>query len=186
MLLYHASPTPDIARLEPRISNHDKPLIYFSQRRENTLVYLSNAIERYCKSIGFAPKERWHKWASYGFDKQGIFVLDEYYENAVEETYKGVAGYIYCVNANEGCKPFGGIPYAYISEDEMKVESCEFVSDAYEALLKAESEGLIRIRRYNELSQGTHEWIEKTIRNEYANAKDDYKLFLEAKFKDVL
>lgn len=186
MYLYHASPIPDIAYLEPRISNHGRPLIYFSQIRENTLVYLSNAIERYCTGIGYVPKEHWHKWASYGFDKQEILVLDEYYENATEETYRGAAGYIYRVNANESCKPFDGIPYAYTSEEKMKVENCEFVSDAYEALLKAESEGLIRIRRYNELPKRTHEWNEKTIQNEYVNAKDDYKLFLEAKFKAVL
>ena len=48
-MYYHASPIGTIKRLEPRVSNHGVPLVYFSKKRENVLVYLSNAIERYCK-----------------------------------------------------------------------------------------------------------------------------------------
>ena len=47
-MYYHASRTKDIKVLEPRVSNHKVPLIYFSSKRENVLVYLSNAIEKYC------------------------------------------------------------------------------------------------------------------------------------------
>lgn len=45
-MYYHASPIGTIKRLEPRVSNHGVPLVYFSKKRENVLVYLSNAIER--------------------------------------------------------------------------------------------------------------------------------------------
>ena len=48
-MYYHASPVGGIRQLEPRISNHGVPLIYFSRKRENVLVYLSNAIEKYCR-----------------------------------------------------------------------------------------------------------------------------------------
>ncbi len=44
-MFYHASPLGNIFRLEPRISNHGIPLIYFSRKRENVLVYLSNEIK---------------------------------------------------------------------------------------------------------------------------------------------
>lgn len=37
MSYYHASPIGGITRLKPNISNHGIPLIYFSQKRENTL-----------------------------------------------------------------------------------------------------------------------------------------------------
>ena len=53
-MLYHASRTPHIATLEPRRSNEDVPRIYFSDKRENTLVYLSNAVEKTCRERGFA------------------------------------------------------------------------------------------------------------------------------------
>ena len=46
MSFYHASSVKNINELEPRVSNHNIPLIYFSNKRENVLVYLSNAIEK--------------------------------------------------------------------------------------------------------------------------------------------
>ena len=52
-MFYHVSKTADIKVLEPRISNHNLPLVYFSTKRENVLVYLSNAIEKYCKETGY-------------------------------------------------------------------------------------------------------------------------------------
>ena len=45
------------------------------------LVYLSNAIEKYCKESGFVHSGKWHKWASYGFDSDGILVMDEFFWN---------------------------------------------------------------------------------------------------------
>lgn len=51
---YHASPIANIEILEPRISNHNVPLVYFSAKRENVLVYLSNAVEKYCEETGFS------------------------------------------------------------------------------------------------------------------------------------
>ena len=53
-MYYHASQVQGITTLEPRISNHGIPLVYFSRKRENVLVYLSNAIEKYCRETGFA------------------------------------------------------------------------------------------------------------------------------------
>ena len=52
-MYYHASPVEGIKQLEPRVSDHHIPLVYFSTKRENTLVYLSNAIQKYCKETGF-------------------------------------------------------------------------------------------------------------------------------------
>lgn len=52
-MYYHASPVKNIEILKPRISNHNIPLIYFSDKRENVLVYLSNAVEKFCKEQNF-------------------------------------------------------------------------------------------------------------------------------------
>ena len=71
-MYYHSSPTAGIEWLEPRVSNHGVPLIYFSKKRENVLVYLSNAVEKYCKDTGFKYEGQWHKWGPYGFNKDGI------------------------------------------------------------------------------------------------------------------
>ena len=48
-MYFHASQVKGIKVLEPRISNHNIPLVYLSAKRENTLVYLSNAVEKFCK-----------------------------------------------------------------------------------------------------------------------------------------
>ena len=78
-MYYHASQTADIKALEPRVSNHNRPLIYMSTKRENALVYLRNAIEKCCREHGFAHEGKWHKWGPYGFTKEGLLSLEEYY-----------------------------------------------------------------------------------------------------------
>ena len=103
MLLYHASPVGGLKMLTPRVSNHGRALVYLSERRENVLVYLSNAVEKYCRETGFAHAGRWEKWGPYGFDPDGVQRLEEYYPNALEETYAGVSGYLYA--AEHFCAP---------------------------------------------------------------------------------
>ena len=75
-MLYHASPVGSLTVLTPHASNHGKSLVYFSQKRENVLVYLSNAVEKYCRDTGFVHTGRWEKWGPYGFDADGV-LLDE-------------------------------------------------------------------------------------------------------------
>ena len=50
-MYYHASSVKGITRLTPQSSNHGIPLVYFSTKRENVLVYLSNS----SKSIAWKP-----------------------------------------------------------------------------------------------------------------------------------
>lgn len=183
-MLYHASQTPGIQMLEPRISNDNVPRIYFSEKRENTLVYLSNAVEKTCREDGFAHAGKWQKWASYGFCKDGRLHFEEYYENALEDTYRGVSGYIYGVERSDRMKPLPNIPNASYAETPVPVVSCEFVPDALEALLEAERVGKIVITRYAELSDRMKDWIKSTTLDEYREAENapDYRYFLKKKF----
>ena len=61
-MYYHASQIKGITKPEPWVSNHGIPLIYFSKKRKNVLVYLSNAVEKYCRDTGFAYDGQWKKW----------------------------------------------------------------------------------------------------------------------------
>ena len=187
-MYYHASSIGNIKQLEPRISNHDVPLIYFSKKRENVHVYLSNAVEKYCKETGFEYSGRWHKWASYGFDKNGIQRLEEYYPNALEKTYKGVSGYIYSVKSIEEASFDISIPDAATTNKSVEIDNVEFVPDAFETIIKAEKEGLITILRYEEMSPKMKEWNIKTIKEEYEKAIDhpEYRHFLKGNFKEII
>ena len=187
-MYYHASSIKDLSTLEPHISNHDIPLIYLSKKRENVLVYLSNAIQKYCIEQGFKHSGIWQKWASYGFGKDGIQRIEEYYPNALIDTYKGVSGYIYFAEMVEDSGFQTQIPDAVTSEKPIVVNGCEYIEDAYEAILDAEKQGLVRILRYHALSEKMMNWIKETIPKEYEQASEhpDYRFFLEAKFGDLL
>lgn len=187
-MLFHASPIQGLTELTPHISNHGKPLIYFSQKRENVLVYLSNAVEKCCRESGFIHNGSYYKWASYGFNSQGLLVLDEYWFNATAETYKGAEGYIYSVEENGSFLDFEGIPFAKISEKPVKILSCEYIPDAYDALLQAKEEGKIILTKYEDNSPKKLEWIKKVTLEEYQSEDygDEYKFFLERKFSDII
>ena len=187
-MYYHASQIKGITKLEPRISNHGIPLIYFSKKRENVLVYLSNAVEKYCRDTGFAYDGQWEKWGPYGFDKDGRQRLEEYYPNALINTYKGVSGYIYSAGTIEESDFALQIPDAATSSAPTEVAGVEFIPDAYEAILQAERDGLITILRYEEMSDKMREWNERTIKEEYENAVDhpEYRHFLKCNFPDVI
>ena len=187
-MYYHASSVGGITQLEPRISNHGIPLIYFSRKRENVLVYLSNAVEKYCKETGFAHEGRWQKWGPYGFSKDGRQCLQEYYPDALEKTYKGVSGYIYSAESIADSGFEVKIPDAATSSQPVPVTGAEFVPDAYEAILRAEREGLIVIQRYEEMPEKMREWNERTIREEYTEAADhpEYRHFIRGCFPEIV
>ena len=182
-MYYHASPTADIRVLEPRRSNHDIPLVYFSKKRENVLVYLSNAIEKYCRDTGYIHWGKWTKWGPYGF-RDGIQQLQEYYPNALLETYGGVSGYIYHADSIQETAQDIEIPDAAVSSIPVPVDGVEFVPDAYEAILDAERRGLLLVTRYENLSANMLGWIRKTVQEQYDSAKDqpEYRYFLKNKF----
>lgn len=187
-MFYHASPVKGITRLEPRISNHGIPLVFFSTKRENVLVYLSNAIEKYCRETGFSFDGKWQKWGPYGFSKDGRQRLEEYYPDALISTYKGVSGYIYSAEEITDSGFAVQIPDAAASSVPVRVSGAEYVADAYEAILQAEREGLITVLRYGEMSPAMREWNERTIKEEYDHAAEhpEYRHFLKGKFPGLI
>ena len=184
-MLYHASPTGGLTVLTPHVSNHGHPLVYFSKKRENVLVYLSNAVEKYCRDTGFVHTGRWEKWGPYGFDLDGVQRLEEYYPGALEETYAGVSGYIYIAEKVTRRGHPIPIPGTVTSRGAVPVAGCEFIPDAWAAIRQAESEGLLVLRRYDEMTEEELDWMRRTVREEYLQAADhpEYRHFLQAKFR---
>lgn len=83
-MYFHASQIQGIEILKPHLSEHGMPLVYFSTRRENVLVYLSNAVEKYCRETGFDYNGTYKKWGPYGFDADGRQQIEEYYPDAYD------------------------------------------------------------------------------------------------------
>lgn len=187
-MYYHASSIGGIKVLQPHATDGDIPLIYFSTKRENVLVYLSNAIEKFCKENGFEHHGEWTKWGPYGFDENGILILQEYYPNALIETYDNVSSYIYSAKELEKCDGHTKIPFAETTDKPVEVFECEYVENAYREILSATDKGLIKLLRYDELSPSMHNWLKNTIRKQYQSATDspDYRFFLKHKFADIL
>ena len=183
---YHASPIEGLTQLEPRISNHGVPLVYLSKKRENVLVYLSNAVEKFCSDTGFSYAGQWHKWGPYGFDEDGCIRLEEYYPDALESTYRGVSGYIYSVDNIFDSGYELNIPDAATSSVAVSVSGVEYVPDAYEEILKAEKDGLIHITRFEEMTENKKNWLKRIIAEEYDQAEDhpEYRYFLRNKFPE--
>ncbi len=125
------------------------------------MVYLSNAIEKYCHEIGYKHSGVYKKWGSYGFTRDGILQLDEYYPNATVETYKGVSGFCLLTDKISRCEKLAEIPYTVISENPVSVDHCEFIPDAYEALLEAAEQGKIILTKYENNSREKLNWIKK-------------------------
>ena len=183
-MFYHASPVKDLKVLEPRISDHGVPLIYFSKKRENVLVYLSNAVEKYCRENGFFYDGPWKKWGPYGFDPDGILRIEEYYPGMLEETYQGVSGYIYEVaEVPQNDYPLN-IPDAVADSQAVRVDAAEYVPDAWEAILAAEKQGLIRILRYKDFSDQEIDTIEILLQKLYRRYGIDDGTDLSAKQAD--
>lgn len=183
-MFYHASPVGGLQVLEPHVSNHGKPLVYLSRKRENVLVYLSNAVEKTCRETGFAWDGPWQKWASYGFTPEGLLCLEEYYPNATEDTYRGVAGYVYSMAEAPGAADQPDIPGAAITPFPVRPDHCEYIPDAYEAIMAAVNAGQMVLRHYEDNPPQTLAWIERVTRAEYEEAAPDYRHFLEAKFSE--
>ena len=181
-MYFHASQTADIEYLEPRISNHGIPLLYFSAKRENTLVYLSNAIEKYCRETGYLHHGKWTKWGSYGFTKEGILRLEEYWPSATIDTYKGVSGYIYSAAQTDDMEAMPEIPFCYVAKTTAKVEYAEYIPDAYDSLMEAVEKGEIILQKYEDLSEASLQWIHQTMIKEYETASEEYQYFLRNHF----
>ncbi|MCD7774932.1 MAG: hypothetical protein LUH40_05065 [Clostridiales bacterium] len=137
--------------------------------------------------MNFPYDGKWHKWAPYGFDKDGHQRITEYYPNALESTYKDVSGYIYSAEEIVDSHFPLQIPDAVACNKPVKVSGTEFIPDAYKAILQAERENLISITRYCELSDKSRNWLKETIKREYETASDcpDYRFFLRSVFPDI-
>ena len=147
MTLYHGSPTGNLTQLKPFLSEHGKEYVYFSS---NPLVALLYAVKPVPKPFSFYP---------YGFDRNGIVVYSEYFENAFEIFYKGKAGYLYeCDNIPKAEQPTQ-ISCAFTCDFTVKPDRVRRVDDLYEYFKEKEREGLFKIRPCKDISEKEMQFV---------------------------
>lgn len=153
MTFYHGSPISDLAELEPALSEHGKPYIYFAA---NPLVALLYAVKPVPKPFSFYP---------YGFDSKGTVVYSEYFENAFEKLYKGKVGYLYeCDTVNNVEQPTQ-IHCAYTCTDPVKIDRVTKISDLYEYYIEQEKFGSFKRKRFRDISEKEMAFVLEDMKN---------------------
>ena len=135
MPYYHASPTGGLRVLRPSVSKNfgQQARVCMTTLRPMALLFLARNYEY-----------------PYGFDPDGVLCYDEYFPGALEELYGGRPGWLYTCAGGRYRET--GVPNEWVSTFAVEVVSAEFIPDALQALRRAQREGALRIRRYEELT----------------------------------
>ena len=154
MTLYHGSPIGGLNELQPFLSEHGKPYIYFAS---NPLVALLYAVKPVPKPFTFYP---------YGFDENDNIIYSEYYENAFYDLYKGKAGYLYeCDNLKNIDTPTQ-INCAYTSTEPIRVDRVTMIPDLYIFYKEQEEKGLFRIKAKRDISDKEMNFVFDELRKD--------------------
>lgn len=157
MTLFHGSPTGGLTELQPFLSEHGKPYLYFAT---NPLVALLYAAKPVPKPFSFYP---------YGFDKDGTVVYSEYFENAFYELYHGRAGYLYERDHVSGLENPTQINCAYTTTEPVKIDRVTKIDDLYEYFMEQARQGLFRVKRRDEISDKEMNFVLDEFRKDMEN-----------------
>ncbi len=161
MTYYHGSPIGNLKELVPSLSEHGKPYIYFST---NPLVALLYSVKPVPKPFCFYP---------YGFNKDGILVYSEYFENAFYELYNRKAGYLYEAKNLKDIQNPTNINSAVVCENPVKVNNVTRISNLYEYYLEQEKLGRFFIKKNSDISPKEMNFV----LSEFKKDIEKYKLF---------
>ncbi|MDR2687265.1 MAG: hypothetical protein LBB75_05890, partial [Oscillospiraceae bacterium] len=162
MTAYHGTAKTGLNELVPFAgphSNLDYACVYLSRMKELAALYIWN---------------KPYKWLNFHFAEDGRVVYTESFPGALEEFYAGLAGSIYtCEGAFEYDKN-ARIQAAVISRAPVAVTEEDPVPDALGRILGYERQGLLEIRRYENLTEEElsreRRMIGSAIKRERANA----------------
>lgn len=186
-MYYHGSKSKDIKILHPYLSLHDEKYVYLTSNKAVALIYTANAIEVFYTKNNLVNSEKFQAWYSYSFDND-IPVLEEYYPNAIFETYNNQTGYIYeCESPNTFDNPTN-IKCAIVTKDNVKTTKEIHVQNIYEEILKMEQLGLLKIRKFEDMPKNYLNRIYSLIQEDIVkydlinNPSHNYCVFLKSKF----
>ena len=138
---YHGSSVSGINKLEARSILHNT---------EEKVVYLTDSIPYAIYYIWDAEHNGVNGKHVTGWVKNGIAYYEEQFPDQLKTFYKGVSGYLYCIEDNINVKPMENRDNLYYSTNDVLVTEVVQIVDVYEELLKYEAEGKFVVLRYNE------------------------------------
>lgn len=138
---YHGSSVSGINKLEARSILHNT---------EEKVVYLTDSIPYAIYYIWDTEHNGVNRKHVTGWVKNGIAYYEEQFPDQLKTFYKGVSGYLYCIEDNLNVKPMENRDNLYYSTNDVLVTEVVQIVDVYEELLKYEAEGKFVVLRYNE------------------------------------
>ncbi len=171
MIYFHGSPIGNLKTLLPNVSNHKDAFVYFSSKRSVALLY--------------TVRKNWYPYGFAGVNR--IVEYTEYYPNALGDIYAGKTGFIYEYDGEGIIENPTNIYCAYVSRLPVSPTNEEAIEDVFQEIMKLEKQGLIIIKRYEDLSEKEHIGKSRMILKEIADEnliekKNDYALFIRDKF----
>lgn len=151
MILYHGSNIPNIEKLRPKEAENEKSYVYLTHSKVLATIYAHN------------PLTRPNGFFSYWWSKDGKLYYDEYFENQLEVIYSGQKGYVYKCEGEY--TQMERMPWVYLSEQDVPVVKYTEIPNIYEQLLQYERDGLLTVRRWNEVPQKQRDVWESVVRN---------------------
>lgn len=187
MKFYHASDVANLKKLTPQQSNYiQNPTLFFSSKIENVLIYLANPVKRFYEEKYGKSNQIFQKFATYGFNKDKLLFIDEYYPNALKENFENISGYIYEIEAEPNSLVENKIPFVYSTNQPQKVIKSTYIPNALNLILDFEKKGLIKINRYETLSEKKMQIIKQQVEDCFEKTNDKiFKEFLIEKFPNI-
>ncbi|MFK5883669.1 MAG: hypothetical protein QM489_04935 [Candidatus Izemoplasma sp.] len=186
-MYYHGSKTPGIKSIKPNQSMHDQEYTYLTTNEVVALIYTVNAIEVFYENNNITKPGSFQPWYSYGFNKDLLPIIDEYYPNSTHDTYSNRSGSIYLCQEPSEYTNETNIHCAITTTKEVVVIKEIFIPDVYKKLLEYEKQGLLKIRKYEDTSEEYLEKIHSFIKDDIKkyNLSEDslnsYSVFLKSK-----
>lgn len=141
---YHGSIVSGIRRLEPFSLLHgsDKRVVYLTDNIPYSLFYIWD-------------KEHNHYGGKHvtAWIKNGVAHYEEQFPEQLKTFYSGVSGYLYTVPYSSVISQMEGRERLFYSTEALETETEEYVPDVYNELIKYETRGELKVRRFNEQSE---------------------------------
>ena len=141
---YHGSFCAGIEQLDARsrLHNTDKKVVYLTDNIPYALFYIWDE----------QRNEYSGKYVT-GWMRDGVAWYEEQFPEQLKTFYKGVSGYLYCIADDSNMKAVEDRENMFYSTDNVKVSKVIQITDVYEEFLKYETEGKLKVLRFNEQSE---------------------------------